>query len=818
MAEGWFRALVEGLPVGVVVLIASPEGQEDLRISSLNDVAVGLLGAGNASDLLGRRFLDVMPVRAQAGLAERLNGLLQDGRLPPHVVMGVGRAGPEAGASRALAIEGGWLTRDDGTGLGLVISDVTHLIEVERALRRSEERLRAFFAQGPIGMAEVDSSWRLLSANQALADMLGYTVEELLALPAQSVVHPECPDGWTQIMRTVIETGHWTGVRVWRHRNGWPLPVLNALSLVRDVNGAPRRVACILVDLRSELGLRESEQQLRLAFDGSLVGMAVLSLRPGNTGRLLRINRALCDFLGYGEPELLQMAFEELIHPEDRKKNLAAMRDMTLGELASWRSETRLRHADGHYRWGLLLSAVIRDSEGRPVQAVNQVEDITARKEAEARLTHQVLHDSLTGLANRLLLHDHLSLALSRAKRAGTRVGVFFLDLDNFKTVNDSLGHSAGDELLLQVGRRLSAALRGGDVAARLGGDEFVMVCEDLTGPESVPAVAERLLSGLEEEIRFHGQVMLVSASMGVAVSGPGSHAEDLLRDADAAMYRAKTRGKARWEIADEDLQAMAARVLEVESGLRTALACGELEVYYQPVIQLDNDRVTGLEALLRWRHPQRGLLLPKEFLDVAEDRLLIVPIGAWVLQQACMRAAAWQRQLGDRAPTVAVNISARQLSSRGLAEQVQAAVESNGLAPGLLSLEITERQVIDLDRSAMTELRELAKLGIQLAVDDFGTGYAGFEYLRRLPVSVLKIDRSYTDGLGHDRTDTAITRGIITIGQSLGLEVIAEGVETIDQLTSLRELGCLLGQGWLWEPARPAHEIDALLNPRAAD
>jgi diguanylate cyclase (GGDEF)-like protein len=361
---------------------------------------------------------------------------------------------------------------------------------------------------------------------------------------------------------------------------------------------------------------------------------------------------------------------------------------------------------------------------------------------AEARLTHQALHDSLTGLANRSLLHDHLTHALARAERAGSTVGLLFLDLDNFKTINDSPGHAAGEERLVEIGRRLAGVLRGSDLAARLGGDEFVVACEDLNDPQDVPLVAERLMGELNREVRLSGQTVVVSASMGVALSRHGTNADDLLRDADDAMYRAKHHGKGRWGIADEELQATATRILQLEAELRTALTGGQLVLHYQPVIDLATGALVGVEALLRWQHPQQG-------------------------------------------------VSSHQIGDHGLSEQTRDIIAAYDLAPAGLTLEIRERQALDLAESSAAELRDLAERGIQLALDDFGTGYAGFHYLRRLPIDTLKIDRSYVAGLGRDRTDTAITRGVIAIGQSLGLTVIAEGVETTDQFDCLTEMGC---------------------------
>ena len=667
-----------------------------LTIGYVNGAAAKLLGATAAGDLLGLRFLDVMPMAARPELTERLRGVMRGESLHDFRVTGVQGVTDPCEPGRAFAIQAVGMTLMGRLAIQVSLLDTTPPVEPRAALRVSD-----------------------------------------------------------------------------------------------DV--------------------------FRLSFDGALVSMALTSLEPAIRGRIARVNAALCDLLGYDEAALLEMTFERITHHDDVDAVAALDEGMASGWVTSWRGERRFRHADGHDVWALVSTAVVGDRDGRPAYAVSQIEDITARKEAEAKLSHQALHDALTGLPNRHLLHDHLTRALARSHRIGGSVGVLFLDLDNFKAINDSLGHSAGDDLLLQVGRRLSGALRESDTAARLGGDEFVLVCEDLTDPEEIHPVADRLLGVLEEEMIVRGHVVSVSASIGVAVGGPGATADELLRDADAAMYRAKQLGKGRWELADEELQAAAARRVDVESGLRRALPSvrtrGELVLHYQPTVDLRSGRMVGVEALLRWRHPVRGLLLPQEFLDVAEESQLIVPIGAWVLDEACRVAAGWLERFGDRAPAVAVNISSRQLGRNELIGRVRDVLRDTGLPPDRLHLEITERQVIDVAGSIALELRALSRLGIRLAVDDFGTGYAGFTYLRHLPVSTLKVDRSFVAGLGSDRTDTAITTSVVALGQTLGLGVIAEGVETPAQRRILLDLGCPVGQGWLWHRAVPAEEIDALLE-----
>jgi diguanylate cyclase (GGDEF)-like protein len=393
------------------------------------------------------------------------------------------------------------------------------------------------------------------------------------------------------------------------------------------------------------------------------------------------------------------------------------------------------------------------------------------------------------------------------------RVGVLFLDLDDFKTVNDSLGHVAGDLLLERVAGNLNRCLGPDDYAARWGGDEFVVVSPTATIRRSANVLAERIRAAVCKRTSVDGHEVTATVSIGVAFSGPGSTAEGLLRDADIAMYRAKAGGKDRWALADSTGQAGALRRLTLASALRHALEEDQLCLHYQPVVELATGRVTAVEALLRWQHPQRGLIGPSEFLDVAESSALIVPVGEWAVREACRQAAGWLRRFGDRTPTVAVNVSARQLGHAGLSSRVRAALADTGLPAPLLSIELTEREAVAASGSEALDLANLHDAGVRLAVDDFGTGYAGLTYLRRFPVDILKIDRSFLPGLSADPTDTAIIISLITLGHALGLDVIAEGVEHRSQVEALQALGCPQGQGSLWSPPVPADLIEPLLG-----
>jgi diguanylate cyclase (GGDEF)-like protein len=448
-----------------------------------------------------------------------------------------------------------------------------------------------------------------------------------------------------------------------------------------------------------------------------------------------------------------------------------------------------------------------------PLYALTQFQDITARKRAEAQLTHQALHDVLTGMPNRLLMLDHLTQALARATRTGKHVGVLFLDLDDFKLVNDSLGHDAGDELLQEIAARINGCLRGSDTAARLGGDEFVVVCEDLDQPDDIAIIAGRLDLALRAGHLLRGHTVSVSASVGVATGTLGSTPQSLLQDADTAMYRAKDRGKGRYEIADPQLQARALRQLTLEDELRRAIDTDQFELAYQPCIDLDTGAITAVEALLRWNHPQRGLVLPDEFLDVAEDRDLIAPLGAWVIRTACRQAAFWKHDFGGAAPDLWVNISSRQLGKHHLTHTIEAALAESRLPAQSLTVELTERQLLGTAHSVLADLNALPEIGVHLAIDDFGTGHNGLEYLREINVDTLKIDKSFIAGLGTDRTVTALTASVISLAHNLDLDAVAEGVETPEQRRQLRDLGCHLAQGYLLGRPTTAIEIGMLLS-----
>jgi diguanylate cyclase (GGDEF)-like protein/PAS domain S-box-containing protein len=450
--------------------------------------------------------------------------------------------------------------------------------------------------------------------------------------------------------------------------------------------------------------------------------------------------------------------------------------------------------------------------------SANVLADALERHSADEALRHRVLHDSLTGLPNRLSFVDSLRDALRRSLASGSPVGVLFLDLDHFKLINDSIGHHAGDELLREVAPRLRAHLRPGDIVARFGGDEFGILVDRLADEDEAPVIADRVAGAFSEPYSMGGADHFVTASIGIAVArSTGREPIDpelLIRDADAAMYKAKERGRGRCEVFDAAMRARAVRRLETERELRHALDRDELQLHYQPVVALGSGEIVGLEALVRWNHPERGLLDPGEFVSIAEDSGLIEPIGRWVQETACRQALGWHELHPDRRPLdVAVNLSARQVAHRDLAGQVREVLARTGLDPVNLRLEVTESVLVEESASATATLEALSELGVRLVLDDFGTGYSSLAYLNRFPFDALKIDRSFVDGLGHEQERTAIVEAVIGMARALSLDAIAEGVESEAQLSELRRLGCDFAQGHLFSRPLAPENVTALLR-----
>jgi diguanylate cyclase (GGDEF)-like protein/PAS domain S-box-containing protein len=499
-----------------------------------------------------------------------------------------------------------------------------------------------------------------------------------------------------------------------------------------------------------------------------------------------------------------------VVHPDDRAMVHSTV-DRSLQTLEPFDFAHRCVLPDGTIRW-LQCRGRVRSVDGRPVRMMGAAQDVTSQREAAEALSQLALHDPLTALPNRSLFMDRLAQALCRLDRRDRVLAVLFVDLDRFKAINDRFGHAAGDETLLAVGDRLREVLRPHDTVARLGGDEFVVLCEDLEDDKAAMRVAERVLTALERPILCGDHAVVSSASIGIALTRRSDTTPDaLLRDADMAMYRAKETGRNRVEVFDNSARLRSQARVQTAEELRLGVDSGQLRVVYQPIVHLGQATPAGVEALVRWQHPRRGLLAPAEFIDVAEDTGLVVPLGAWVLRQACRdltevldRGAAG----GASELVMSVNLSARQLTTPGLLPMVDRILSDFDLAPSRLCFEITESVLMDDVDLAIPVLSKLRDLGVRLAIDDFGTGYSSLGYLRRFPVDIVKLDRAFVAGLGSDSAADAITAAVINLGHALGLSVIAEGVENEDQLTVLRALRCDRAQGYLWSAPQAAARL----------
>jgi diguanylate cyclase (GGDEF)-like protein/PAS domain S-box-containing protein len=716
---------------------------------------------------------------------------------------------------------------DDPAVSGVVVTsrDVTERKEAERKLREAEQRYRTLVEQVPavVYTQEIGSSDSATYMSPQIETLTGYSPEDCKDPDLRwDMVHPEDRE-WLQAEEERTGAPGEVFATEYRviHRDGRTKWVRNESVMIEDEMSGTRYWQGFMLDITERKTFEEALERLSHRHEMVLksAGEGIFGLDLD--GNATFVNPAAARMTGWEAEELVERPQHEVLHhtktdgspyPREECPIHAVLED----GITYSRDNEVFWKKDGTSFPVEYVSTPIRQ-EGEVVGAVVTFKDITERKVLEQQLHHQAFYDPLTGLPNRALFMERLQHASTRANRRDSRVTVLFVDLDDFKVINDSLGHIAGDQLLKAVAERVKACLRPEDTAARLGGDEFTILVEDVASVGEGVQIAERIAEVLQPPFTLDEQQVFTTASIGIVLSGPThERAENLLRHADLAMYRAKHKGKARYEIFEPSMNHEALRRLRLENEIRGALERGEFRVYYQPVLTLDGGRISGAEALVRWEHPQRGLLLPEEFLPVAEETGLIAQIGEGVLRDACHQMRAWQQRYSTIPPlTVSVNLSPRQLFSPELVAEILAETE---IDPGSLQLEITEGMLMGNGvRSASKTLRSLKELSIQLAVDDFGMGYSSLSYLKLFPVDFLKIDRSFIAGLGQDANgaskDAEIVSAMIELTHALGLEAIAEGVETTEQLTQLRNMRCDLAQGNYFSKPLPSEALSVLIG-----
>ncbi len=668
-----------------------------------------------------------------------------------------------------------------------------------------EHRLRTLekaFETIQIGVTVTDTDGRIVYVNPADARMHGYGSEDLLGQDVGVYAPPELRKKLVPSRLRTLES--WSRESVNLRQDGSSFPVHITSDVVYDSAGEPIGVVSSCQDIsdrrRAEEALRDSEARYALAVRGANDGIWDWDLVDDE----IYFSPRWKAMLGLEEDEVenTDEGWFRRVHPQDLPSLRENLDEHLEGRSPHFEIVHRMLHRDGNYRWMRTRGLAQVDAEGRTVRIAGSQADITGLK----------VKDPLTGLASRILLLDHIDLAMGRAKRRNDpSFAVLFLDLDRFKTINDSLGHLVGDELLTEVGRRLMAAVRPGDTAARYGGDEFCVLVEDIQDQADSVRVAERILESFAEPFVLAGQEAAMSASVGIAVnSSEYSRPEEILRDADLAMYRAKSLGGHRYQLFDAEIRRQIIDLLALEKDLRMALHRTEFRVYYQSIVELTHNQIIGFEALVRWQHPVRGLLAPQDFLHLAEDTGLIVEIGLWVLEEACRQMMEWRRQVpASRNLSIAVNVSAKQLTQPTILEQIRDILEKTDLPPRYLKLEITETALVDQTEAVIEVLNALRNWGVQICLDDFGTGYSSLSYIQKLPVDTLKIDRSFVNRLAVDGTSSDVIGMIFDLGSRLKLEVVAEGIESLDQLRMLKTMNCEQGQGfWLSKPLPPAQAI----------
>jgi diguanylate cyclase (GGDEF)-like protein/PAS domain S-box-containing protein len=702
--------------------------------------------------------------------------------------------------------------------IGLALGLTIHNLRQKEELIASEMRFRALIEQSSDGIALVGADATILYAAPSTERILGYSPDEMVGMKTFDLIHPDDRHAASQGMASLLTKPRSSQVscrRLRRMDGSWRWVESTATNLLLEPT-----VRAIVVNYRdvterrlADEALRESEERFRSIQESALDAIITMNAE----GLITSWNPQAEITFGWTSDEVVGRLLSETIIPpksrEDHTRGLERFQSTGEGEILNKRIEITALDRDGReFPVELAVVPFYRDDA---VSFCGFIRDIRERKKAEETIRHLAYNDVLTGLPNRVLFEERLRMELAQARRSRQKVGVMCLDLDRFKIVNDTVGHSGGDQLLQEVAGEFAETIREGDTVARVGGDEFSFLLPGVERAEDAAVVAERVLRIIRHPRRIGGQEFRVTTSIGITIfPRDGKDAESLLRNADTAMYRAKERGRDNYQVFTPAMKASLLEMLALENDLGHALERDELIVHYQPVMDIESGRIVGAEALLRWQHPERGLVGPDEFIPLAEETGLIVPIGEWVLRKACEQATVWNTS-GLGPLRIMVNVSARQVDQPGFVQVVARVLEETGVQPELLHLELTEGAVMRHVEAVVSTLSELRAIGVGIAVDDFGTGYSSLGYLKRFPIDSIKIDRSFVGDVTTNQNDAAIVTTVIAMARSLKLRVIAEGVETEPQLAFLREAECDEFQGFLVSRAVPAYAFESLVRER---
>lgn len=800
----WFdqrniAALLAGMQEGAVLMDAGSS------IVAANKAAKELLGLG-IEQMSGRSSLDPLWQSLHAdgspwpGTDHPSVRSLRTGEPQMNQIMGVQSSGTLRWLRvNAIPIDGQDDSDDTAQAVLCTFADITAERERARGRHDALSITRGGEANDEL-VARLDRDGTIMRVSDSSARVLGMSPETIIGTSGRDWLHPDDAQAVADnpdLLRRPVATyrvrhadGSYRHLETSTFFHPGEQGIIDVLDMVgRDVTD--REVA--------QQALRQAEHRFRLTFDMGPTAKAIVL----PDGRFMRVNAVMAHLVQADAHEMLGRSWADFVLEDDRDEFQAFLDDTMATDQGSKSCLVRLRRRDGQMLHASVWASAVHQEDGRPVYLIAHTEDVTAHKQTQDALAYQANHDALTALPNRKLLLDRLADALERAADSPNSVAVLFCDVDRFKRINESLGHDARDLLLIEIARRMRRAIRRADTVGRLSGDEFLVICEQLHSRDDALARAERIRAITDEPIIVGGHMLQVSLSIGVSFAARGDQPGVVLRQADTAMYAAKAGGRGRFEVYDEKLRNRARQRLQIETDLRIAIAAGQLRLHHQPIVHLLERAVIGREALVRWQHPERGLLAPDAFLDVAEESDLIVEVGDWVLTEACRQAVYLRRHVGDF--RMGVNVSAIEVARPDFRARVERALANSGWPAEFLVLELTETALLQASPMTLIGVRALAAQGVRLAIDDFGTGYSSLTYLQKLPVRIVKIDRSFVAEITSDAKSRAMTQAVIDLGTALDLDVVAEGVETAEQARVLVDLGCPMAQGYYFGRPAPA-------------